>query len=431
MLNGLGNCPPPQARGQLSRLTLKKDLLQFLDYWLGIPLCAVATISRRVLKPFFSRPTGTPPDRISKLLIIELSEMGSVILLSPAMLELQRRDPEIQIYFLTFAKNLSSVQSIGLVPDDHVLCIKTESFTKMFTSAVKALVRCRRLRFDAVVDGELFSRFSHLFSFVTGATWRVGFHQFHQEGLYCGDLLTHRVSYSDNYRRLFTALECPESTDPAPKVARPPVDFTREVPQFKVEPDDMAFVEQMLATKGVQQGDKLIILNPDPGEDLPLRGWPLPSYSALIRKLRDEYPSHKIGVMGLPSSRRYLAPLFWEWGATLIDFTGATRHWQDLACLLIKSDVLVSTDSGPAHLTALTKTPSVILFGPENPHLYTPLSAVCTVLSTQHQCSPCYSAFNGRTSPCKRNVCMEGIHVDEVFAAVSRLVVQQSKVSHG
>jgi ADP-heptose:LPS heptosyltransferase len=363
--------------------------------------------------------------------------MGSVILLSPAMLELQRRDPGIQFYFLTFAKNRSSVQSIGLVPDDHVLCIKTESFLKMVTSAVRALLRCRSLRFDAVVDGELFSRFSHVFSFLMGATWRVGFHQFHQEGMYCGDLLTHRVSYSphvhmsDNYRRLFTALECTESTDPAPKVAAPPSDFIREVPRFKVSPDDMAFVEQMLTTKGVSVGDKLILLNPDPGEDIPLRGWPLQSYSALIKKLKDRYPNHKIGVIGLPVSRRYLAPLFWEWGASLIDFTGTTRHWQDLACLLIKSEVLVSTDSGPAHLTALTDTPSVVLFGPENPDLYSPISKSCTILYTKHQCSPCLTAFNGRTSPCKRNVCMEGIHVDQVFEAVSRIVRKDPKVLLG
>ena len=416
---------------------MKKDILQSLDYWVGIPLCAVATLARRTLRLFSSRPVGTRPGRISKLLIIELSEMGSVILLSPAMLELQRRDPDIQIYFLTFAKNRSSVQSIGLVPDDHVLCIKTDSFVSMVTSALKTLFTCRRLRFDAVVDGELFSRFSHVFSFVIGATWRVGFHQFHQEGLYCGDLLTHRVSYSPhihmsgNYHRLFTALECPESTDPAPKIARPAIDYIRDVPHFKAAPEEMRFVEQMLSEKGVLKGDKLILLNPDPGEDIPLRGWPLQSYSALIKKLRDRYPSHRIGVMGLPASRRYLAPLFWEWGAALIDFTGATRHWQDLACLLMKSEVLVSTDSGPAHLTALTRTPSVVMFGPENPLLYKPLSAVCTVLYTQHQCSPCLSAFNGRTSPCKRNVCMEGIHVEEVFSAVSAILGEQSNISHG
>lgn len=416
---------------------MKKDILQFLDYWLGIPLCAVATALRKLLGLFRTRPQGTRPDRLSKLLIIELSEMGSVILLSPAMLELQRKDPEIEFYFLTFTKNRSSVQAIGLVPDDHVLCINTSSFWKMVISAARVLLTCRSMRFDAVIDGELFSRFCHVFSFLMGATWRVGFHQFHQEGMYCGDLLTHRVSYSphvhmsENYRRLFTALECPESTDPAPKVAPPPSDFIREVPRFKVSPDDMAFIEQVLTSKGVEPSDKLILLNPDPGEDIPLRGWPLQSYSALIKKLKDRYPYHRIGVIGLPSSRRFLTPLLVEWGGSLIDFTGTTRHWQDLACLLIKSDVLVSTDSGPAHLTALTNTPSVVLFGPENPHLYRPLSSCCTVLYTKHQCSPCLTAFNGRCSPCKRNVCMEGIHVEQVFDAVSQIVGKESKVSLG
>ena len=33
-------------------------------------------------------------------------------------------------------------------------------------------------------------------------------------------------------------------------------------------------------------------------------------------------------------------------------------------------------------------------------------------------CSPCVNAYNNRQSPCRNNVCMQAITVDQVFAAV-------------
>ena len=35
-----------------------------------------------------------------------------------------------------------------------------------------------------------------MLSYASGACRRVGFHRFNQEGLYVGDLLTHRVLYN-------------------------------------------------------------------------------------------------------------------------------------------------------------------------------------------------------------------------------------------
>ena len=49
---------------------------------------------------------------------------------------------------------------------------------------------------DTVVDLELFSRFTALLTGFAGANRRVGFHRFHNEGLYRGEMLTHRVAYN-------------------------------------------------------------------------------------------------------------------------------------------------------------------------------------------------------------------------------------------
>jgi hypothetical protein len=41
-------------------------------------------------------------------------------------------------------------------------------------------------------------------------------------------------------------------------------------------------------------------------------------------------------------------------------------------------------------------------------------------------CSPCVSVFNHRLSPCRNNVCMQSITVDEVFGEITRVLGSQA-----
>jgi ADP-heptose:LPS heptosyltransferase len=86
-----------------------------------------------------------------------------------------------------------------------------------------------------------------------------------------------------------------------------------------------------------------------------------------------------------------------------------------LYCL---SDVLVTNDSGPAHFAALTPVEVVTLFGPETPRLFGVMGPRSHVIWKQLPCSPCVSAYNGRLSPCRDNLCMQSIGIDEVFGIV-------------
>jgi hypothetical protein len=79
---------------------------------------------------------------------------------------------------------------------------------------------------------------------------------------------------------------------------------------------------------------------------------------------------------------------------------------------------------------------AIVLFGPETPRLFGPLAhptaqsprgggpgaPATTVIWKELACSPCVSVFNHRLSPCRNNVCMQSITVDEVFEAVRSAV---------
>jgi hypothetical protein len=62
------------------------------------------------------------------------------------------------------------------------------------------------------------------------------------------------------------------------------------------------------------------------------------------------------------------------------------------------------------------------MFGPETPLLFGPLGGDTRVIWKRLACSPCVSAFNHRNTPCKDNVCMQAITVDEALKTVEELM---------
>jgi ADP-heptose:LPS heptosyltransferase len=79
------------------------------------------------------------------------------------------------------------------------------------------------------------------------------------------------------------------------------------------------------------------------------------------------------------------------------------------------SDLLVTNDSGPAHFAALTPIDVITLFGPETPRLFGASTTRSIPIWLGLACSPCVNAYNNRQSPCRNNICMQGISVDQVF----------------
>jgi len=168
---------------------MKLRTMRAVDYWIGIPLCFLCTQLVRLL----GKPKG--PDKPERLLFIELSEMGSTVIANPAI---QKAKDELgaEIFFLIFERNVDSLRLTDTVPEANIVTIRETSLGALAMDSLRFLRWVRKAKIDTVVDLELFSRYSGLLTGLTGAKRRVGFHRFHSEGLYRGEMLTHRVSYN-------------------------------------------------------------------------------------------------------------------------------------------------------------------------------------------------------------------------------------------
>lgn len=154
------------------------DTMRRIDRWAGVPLTFLLTQALRIKA--LLRPSL--PVRAQRVLCLELSEMGSTILADPAMRKL-KRELGCELYFAIFASNRASLELLRTIPDENIFTLRADSLRTLITDTVQFLRWTRKKRIDTVLDLELFSRFTALLSGASGASNRVGFYRFHNEGL--------------------------------------------------------------------------------------------------------------------------------------------------------------------------------------------------------------------------------------------------------
>jgi 3-deoxy-D-manno-octulosonic-acid transferase/heptosyltransferase-1 len=92
---------------------------------------------------------------------------------------------------------------------------------------------------------------------------------------------------------------------------------------------------------------------------------------------------------------------------------------RELACVYESAEAVISTDSGPMHISAAVKTPTVALFGPTDPVRTGPYGEGHQIVRAGLPCSPCF------LKSCTTRLCMEEITVDTVFEAVKNVLAKK------
>jgi ADP-heptose:LPS heptosyltransferase len=95
---------------------------------------------------------------------------------------------------------------------------------------------------------------------------------------------------------------------------------------------------------------------------------------------------------------------------------------REMAAVIEQLDVLVSVDSGPAHMAAALGTRLVVLWGPAILEQVRPWGDPERVVVVRHPvfCAPCYGT--PMMKQCDRNICMEAISPARVAGEVARLI---------
>ena len=400
---------------------MKASTIRFVDRWLGIPACALLTLWRKLFD--WRRPEGP----IRRVLVLKLVEQGATVIAEPALRAVVDRVGRENIFFMVLEENRGILDMLDLVPKENVISVPRGGAFTTFAGLIGGILRARRERIDTVLDFEFFARSSAVMAYLTGASRRAGYHSYHGDGPWRGDLMTHRLLYNPHHHALFAFLLLVEAVwrDPSPLPALDidVASLDTSIMRFQPTSEETAAVRKTLReATGHDDPRPLVLLNANASDLIPLRKWDDDRYAELARRLLAEDPELFVAFTGSPSEAKAIDAVVQTVNHRRCFSLAGKTTMRQLLVLYTLADVLVSNDSGPGHFAALTDIDILTLVGPETPKVWGVLGPRAHRISINLPCSPCVSIYNNRLSSCRNNLCMQGITVEMVHRKVEELL---------
>lgn len=179
----------------------------------------------------------------------------------------------------------------------------------------------------------------------------------------------------------------------------------------------------LLRGEGITDGRPLIALCPGSINSRAKR-WPAERYAALADRFIDECGAD-ILLIGSAAEEDVSLEVSARMHNNPVMLTGKTELAQ-LVAVLSLVDLLVTNDTGPAHIAAGLGRPTLVIFGPTNPLTTRPFSPLAEIVRTAPDCAPCML----RDCPIDHR-CMTAITPDEVFRrALASLPSRRDQAPH-
>jgi heptosyltransferase-2 len=200
-------------------------------------------------------------------------------------------------------------------------------------------------------------------------------------------------------------------------VARSPIGDDAPTPfDLTVSTQRKEDARRLLLENGANDGPFAIIC---PGSvNSRAKRWPADRFARLADRLMEE--GMQAVLIGSPAELAVSEEVAAYSDRKPILLTGKTTV-ADVVALISIAEVLVTNDTGPAHIGAALGTPTLVIFGPTNPLTTYPMSPAAEIIREPPDCAPCML----RDCPIDHR-CMTSISVESVLQRV--VAMTRSKV---
>lgn len=360
------------------------------------------------------RVTGkrSPIGRPWKILVVQVGDLGDVVVSFPVLRTLRGNFPEAHIACAVRKKAAELArQAPGI---DRLIVIDTDkrTFREALDYQFRFFRRIRRSRYDLAIDLRTDSR-GAILTLLSGAGRRIGFHA---QG---GDIWRNRM-----YTDLFHA-----KTVPGQHMTEYLMDLLRAFqvrpgPTQPVFPPSAKSRRQAIDLFEKEQIDhRFPMVAVQPFSLWRYKEWGERKYAELVRRLTSESEACQVVVTGSPGELERARRVVRVAGSKrVVNLAGKTTIGV-LPGVLEKCDLFVGGDSAGMHIAAAVGTPTVSIFGPADPQTWAPRGEMHRVVKKEMHCMPCCRKGCGGLGISR---CLETLSVGAVHAAV---VNQLSKLN--
>lgn len=348
----------------------------------------------------------SPQPRQEKILVVQTSFLGDVVLTTPLISEIRRRFPEAQLSVLCTPQAKSLLEGN---PDVYeILTYDKKGEGKGWRGLWRKAGDLRSRGFTMAIAPHKSFR-SGLLLFLARIPQRVGFRQ--SAGWFFYHRRVDRDPTRHDVERNLSLLQA-FGMDPRERQRKLRVAVTARAREV---------VENLFRSLGI--GGNGLVFGLNPGSVWPTKRWSAEGFAALIVQLKQRYRC-EILLFGGPEDHDTVAKvqaLSGHGGVSLVGKIGLG----ELACALERCDVFITNDSGPMHIAVARAVPVVAIFCATTPSLgFYPYSSKAVLVEKDLPCRPC-SSHGGRRCPLGTEDCIRLVTAEDVLRAVERLLVKE------
>ncbi|MCG1053587.1 glycosyltransferase family 9 protein [Mycetohabitans sp. B5] len=351
-----------------------------------------------------------------RILCVRLDNMGDVLMTTPALRALKGDDSHRHLTLLT--------SSVGTALDRHLPMVDQVwgydapwvKHPNASSNAAPDFAMIERLaagRFDAAVIFTVYSQSplpAAMMCWLAGIPLRLA---------HCREnpyrLLTDRVVETEPHQRV--RHEVVRQLELVHSIGATTTNWQME---FACSEQDQRSLQRRLQATLRRQGAPFVQpglgrwLVVHPGASAPSRRWPAERFGEVAAQLAPQFDA--VAVTGSAAESELVDAVCARAGKRAVPLAGRLSLGE-MGALVGAADVLITNNSGPAHLAAAVGTPVVDLYALTNPQ-HTPWRVPHRVLSADVPCKYCYR------SECSEpgHPCLTGVGVDEVVAAARSLL---------
>ncbi len=321
------------------------------------------------------------PERI---LIIQLRQMGDVLLTTPAVRALRKRYPESHIAYL-----VERVPGQVLRYNGHINEIMIRDDKRGWRESLETLLRVRKGRFDLVVDFLANPR-TALITYLSRAKVSISYSNHRRYFAYTHPVMPEGTFSAEHKLSLLRVLGCPLDS----------LELEMKIPAVAQES-----VRNFMSQHGLAHDRPIICMYPF--HKRPVREWPPEYFVSLADRLKREWNAAVIFLWGpgREDEARQILDM-----ATEKHFLVPPMDIFELGAFCREADLFVGNDGGPRHIAASQSTPTFIILGPSD-DAWTPPGRIHTTVTEDVPCRPC----NLRYCPEKHHACMRELKPDYAF----------------
>ena len=328
------------------------------------------------------------------MLILHQGALGDFILALPAIEVLRRTFPHGRSVFMGYPRILELIEKRFYA--DEILSIDQKGMASFFVRGGALDLSLSRFfkTFDLIVvfgrDGEGILN-ENVNRVCQGRILRINPFPRWDEGIHLVDHLLRELS-----RYGFSASE--------------------GIPRVFLNEPDRTWAKNYWIGKRVHPEERARTIILHPGSGSKKKVWPLDRFRDLLVYLQRNVRSEILVILG-PAEGAEVRKVF-EVGSTGIPVLAKGLSLVQLASVMEGCRLFVGNDSGVSHLAAALGIPTLAIFGPTDPKVWSPRGERVVVVRQETPCSPCPQ---DRFFQCQQVECLKGIKVEDVLQAMRRL----------